>query len=330
MRIVVTGVNGFIGGCIANHYCEKGFEVTGIGRQAGPAAHLHKDCNYVPADVTRGLDTFPESVVIHAAALASDRGSFEAMHHSNVTGTANVLKAAARASHFIHVSTSSVYKFNKTPVSEPDAGKQAALLSNYGRSKFMAEQLVMEDTRIPSRSIVRPRAVYGIHDRVILPRLLKLVVGGAIVMPAHITQRISLTHVENLIHAIDLCLRRRGGIEAYNVCDREVYSLEHVLRDLLVAVVGRPLRVVKVPRVVWESAISMNEKVGFSGSLSRFGSEQLTLEATLDIQKIICEMDYRPSRSMHDSYAEIGRWIQSRGGWRQYLQDHLRSMHAKS
>jgi DNA-binding NtrC family response regulator len=80
-------------------------------------------------------------------------------------------------------------------------------LLNTVRNALDKKQLVLENKSIPHKFILRPRAIYGINDRLILPRLLKLVKGNRILFPKHITDKISLTHISNFISAIDLCIQ---------------------------------------------------------------------------------------------------------------------------
>ncbi len=321
MKLFITGINGFIGGSLANHYVKQGHDICGIGRQDKLASFVSKDCKYIKGDISQTPPNISADVIIHCAALASDKASYEMLYLNNVRGTDNIIEASQDAGHFIYISSSSVYSFNERPMRENEAGAEMNLLSNYGKTKLLGEQLVLSKSKVYSKYILRPRAVYGINDRLLLPRLLKLVKGKKLILPAHTTSNISLTHISNLIQAVQLCINSKSGnSKTYNVSDAHPYALAEVLTPLLKAITQTDLKVIKIPTAVWEGLIKLNEWIGFNNNLTRFGSEQFTKRAILDIEAIKNEMNYCPEKNMLDSYDEISNWIKQLGGWEKYMQ----------
>ena len=330
MKIVITGVNGFVGGCLANYFSTKNYEITGIGRQPELAAFVNKKCEYIYADITKPLKIFKTDVVIHAAALASDTANFDILYKSNVGGTQNVLNASFSASTFIQVSTSSVYNFNINASVEHEAAKNFDVLSGYGQTKFLAEQKVLANENIRSKYILRPKAIYGINDRLILPRLLKFVKGNYLLLPKHITTKISLTHIENFTAAVELCILKPQHNKIYNVADDEVYALGDIIVNLVSTVTEKKLNVLNIPSCIWSSIISLNQILIFNKDLSKFGSNQLTKYGIMDISAIKSEMGYVPKKKIFDSYREIAGWIISNGGWKKYLKQYESIAKARS
>lgn len=322
MKILITGINGFVGGSIANYFCAKNHHIVGIGRQEGLAEFVNPKCDYLNIDISNPFREIEADIVIHSAAIASDTAKYETLFRCNVEGTKNVLNASRSANLIIHISTSSVYHFNEQALTEPLAGINMSKLSNYGKTKFIAEQLVLENKSIPHKFILRPRAIYGINDRLILPRLLKLVKRNRILFPKHITDKISLTHISNFISAIDLCIQNSKQTKIYNVSDDCVYDLGDVARNLILAVTRKELDVMMIPPFLWESIITLNQFIPFNKDLSRFGSNQLTKTSLLDISAIKNELGYLPKKTMNDSYCEIAKWVTEIGGWEKYLEQY--------
>ena len=161
MKIFVTGITGFVGGAVANHFSSLGCEITGIGRSKNLPPHISNKCNYLQSDICNPLPKIEADIVVHAAGLTSDTASFQELYKVNVEGTKNVLDAAKKVTHFIYISTSSVYNFHNLPMTELEAGVNYEELSGYGKSKFLAEQHILNNYTDNKKTILRPRAIYG-------------------------------------------------------------------------------------------------------------------------------------------------------------------------
>ena len=144
MRILVTGVAGFIGFFVAQRLLARGDAVVGIdnlndyydpalkmarlaaleGQAAGGGFAFRRGDLADPAAVRAAFAEGPFERVIHLAAQAGVRYSLEnpqAYVESNLAGFANLLEAcrAAETPHLVFASTSSVYGANTTmPFSE--------------------------------------------------------------------------------------------------------------------------------------------------------------------------------------------------------------------
>lgn len=319
MKIIITGINGFIGSQIANRFIKNGHEILGIGRQHEMSKLINPKANYLKWDLRiPGTSQLTADVIIHSAALANDFGSYSEFYENNVTATKNLLHTLSNIPIFIYVSTSSVYQFNQEMVKEGHSEHGNTGLSNYGKTKLIAENTIREFNGISFKFILRPRSVYGKCDRLILPKLLNLIRGGKIVIPKHLTKKISLTHIENFIDAVELCINNPHKQGTYNITDDVPYDLNIALPGLLKAATGMNLKSVKIPRLIWEAMIGANELIHFSKSLSRFGSAQLTKTALLDITNAKVNLGYAPKMRINDSFIEINQWVNSIGGWEMY------------
>lgn len=323
MKIFITGINGFIGGTLANHFIKKGFEVYGLGRQSKLASFVNQNCIYLKGDITT-VKQIPETdVFIHSAARAGDNARYDEFYRNNVEGTKNILSMCRTVKCFIYISTSSVYNFSSASRKEIEGGNMPNRLSSYGKTKYLAEEIVRNYQNIQSKYILRPRAVYGINDRLILPRLLKLIKGHKLILPSHVSKNISLTHIDNFVQAIDLCVEKQDkGTFTYNVADDKIYNLGDAITNLLSSVTENNLIPLKLPAPLWDSLIFANKIFKFNPNLSSFASKQLTQTALLDISLIKQELNYQPKRTLDNSYREIGNWVHNYGGWKKYLKDH--------
>lgn len=100
MKVLVTGVSGFIGGRIANDLVKKNYEVLGNGRSKFPENDLSSKVQYITgslddpkvcAHITKDID-----LVIHCAGKAGAWGSYQSFYEANVRATRQLLEAAKK------------------------------------------------------------------------------------------------------------------------------------------------------------------------------------------------------------------------------------------
>lgn len=307
MRVLLTGSNGFIGACTAAAARERGWQVVGLGRSASPATPVDA---YVRHDLTTPLlaGAIPGEIdaVIHAAALASTFARPADFVAANVRGTRNVVRwAAARGGiPLVHVSSSSVlYRdadqldlTEDAPVT-PDAEQ----LNAYSRSKAVAERVVAgDDVRAGHPgpwAILRPRAVIGEGDTVLLPRILRLADRGLlpVLEPREGPRvRVDLTDVGTVAHyLLEAVERRATGV--YNITNAEPVELYPFALDLLARIGVRPtLR--RVPPSLVRSAAGAGEWVsahllGYrEPPLTRFGVSVLSRSKTFDVSRALRDL----------------------------------------
>ena len=169
MKILITGVTGFLGGRLARRFGEAGHEVRGLVRDGSRWDDRPPGVEAVTGDVT-DQDSLHRAAkgcnaIVHAAALVKmwvrDRSEF---HRVNVEGLANVI-AAARAcgSRLLH--TSSFIALGPTDgetFNEDSVRRSEEFYTDYERTKWLADQLA-RNTPADGLDMVRlyPGVVYG-------------------------------------------------------------------------------------------------------------------------------------------------------------------------
>lgn len=196
MRVLVTGVAGFVGSHVAEHLLCAGHDVVGIDNFNAYYDPRTKRSNVQPAldaglhlhEIDLATDELSAAVgdadaVFHLAAQPgiSSETSFEEYERNNVVATYRLLSECERqhARHrltlFANIATSSVYGSDAT-------GPETALpapTSHYGVTKLAAEQLVLASHRergFPACSL-RLFSVYGPRERPekLFPRLVRAI-----------------------------------------------------------------------------------------------------------------------------------------------------------
>jgi len=142
MKVLLTGVAGFIGSHVCRNLAKFGYDVLGIDNindyydvelKEGRLHSIENDnFNFLKLDIIekdkleKTFDEFRPDYVIHLAAQAGVRYSLinpQTYIDSNITGFLNILEACRKYSpkHLIYASSSSVYGLNKKmPFSEND------------------------------------------------------------------------------------------------------------------------------------------------------------------------------------------------------------------
>ncbi len=180
VKVLVTGILGFIGSHLAEKLVDEGYEVYGIVRRVSNRnleviKKILKDITLVTGDITdytsirNALKTVDPDIVIHLAALTPVRDSFERpfeYQQANLLGTMNVAHAMLelpdpQTRKIIAASTAEVYGLQgKEPMKETLALKPT---SPYAVSKAAADLYLqmMSHTYSLNGTILRPTNTYG-------------------------------------------------------------------------------------------------------------------------------------------------------------------------
>jgi 2-alkyl-3-oxoalkanoate reductase len=306
--VAVTGATGFIGGHVIRRLAARGDRVIAFGRRAAPELADLPGVTYrrwaLPDEL---LDTPRVDAVVHCAGTVSDWGPESVFIRVNVEGTNAVLSAFAGAGRFVHLSTASVYdpRMAKRRVRE-DAPYPERYLNDYARTKMLAEVVVREAR--PDAVILRPHAVYGPGENKLLPRLLEARWFGRQVALGDGRNRISVTHVDNLVHAVERAVD--GSVSGtFNIADAVEPTVDELLRQVL-ATAGLPARIVYIPTAVaWPLSTAVESLTRVLGQprpprLTRYVVAQFTQEYTLDITAAVERLGYRPVRTYLDGVRE--------------------------
>ncbi len=173
MRVLITGVAGFVGLALAARLRAEGAEVTGLGLEAPPgwaagalgAVDFHRIDVTDAAALSACVAASRPEVIVHAAAMTPDAareaaGDAARVAAVNVGGTANVLEAAAAAGvrRVVHVSSVAVY--GRTIAEAPrlsEAATACAPATLYALTKHAAERLALRLGTVHGVEVAAPR-----------------------------------------------------------------------------------------------------------------------------------------------------------------------------
>ena len=303
--IVVTGATGFVGRHLVQALAKEGYSVLAFGRR-----NLNGQTYW---DITEGsLKNAPQvDVVVHCAAHVDDWAGYTESHKGNVLGTKNVLQSFPTAPLFIHVSSASVYDpFVSAPLLS-EGSLCGNFLNAYSKTKREAELLV-SDASNKHRVILRPHIIYGPGDTTVLPRILAARRFGRFMVVGDGKNKISVTHVENLVHAVLQTLKSKlpEGCEIFNVADESQDTVDNLINALRDALSIRET-ILHIPRTL-AYALGASEESAYRliGSkkpplLTRYAVAQMAYGHALDISKIKRVLQYKPSWDYRRGFKEM-------------------------
>jgi GDP-4-dehydro-6-deoxy-D-mannose reductase len=268
MRILITGITGFVGGHLVEHLVTAGgHALSGVSREAAwpaglahlaPHAALHSADLTEPASADRVLgDTRPEWIV-HLAGYANTGGSFREPARAwadNLTATITLYDAVARSGlrpRMLFVSTGLIYGEPDRPDEACDERTTLKPASPYAASKAAADLVSYQYTRSAGLDIVRVRLFNQIGPRqsadFAVPNFARQIAAAEIgkqppvVDTGDLSARRDITDVRDIVASFPLLLERGASGEAYNAARGDSYRIQDLL-DRLVSMARVPVRV---------------------------------------------------------------------------------------
>ena len=323
-HIVVTGATGFLGSRIVESLADNASyeRVVAAGRTIEPERHIkHNKVVYQLGELT-DLDYCRQIVkgcshIVNCASLSSPWGKYDEFYKANVLTNMNLIVACKeqKVKRFVYISTPSMYfnfedRYNVTE-NEPLPEK---LVNHYAETKLKAEQYLASCGM--EYIALRPRAIIGRGDRVIMPRLLRAHREGRLKIIGKGINVMDLTAVSNVVRAVMLSLEAPAihcG-QVYNVTNGEPIRLwegiNYTLRALGLEEVKRkvpyPLALTVAKGVAWWA-----KRIGDGSepAIVPYSVANLARSMTLDISKIKDRLGYAPGQTTYEAIDEFVSWF---------------------
>ena len=223
-KILITGINGYIGNSLNKFLLIKGFDVWGIDKKSYNNKTIKINLlNY--KETKKCIKSFSSfDVIIHTAAIAHKNSFFKnKKHNTNIIITQNIINSIKNINcHFIFLSSISVYGEDKrkSPVRTKDLLLPS---SSYGKSKKKCEEILKNS--IKNCDILRLSPVYSssnlidIKKRVLIPLISKF---KMIIKPSPYYSFCSIDTIKMSI--LNLITNGKNKFNIYNISDSKLYS----------------------------------------------------------------------------------------------------------
>src|SRR5690606_18017236 len=208
--------------------------ILATGRTLRPAhTHQHPKLRYQLGDLSDSafvgsLFEKPITHVVNCASLSSPWGAYQAFYRANCLSQQYLIQHSERngVQKFVYISSPSVYftGTDRLQISEDEALPKK-FVNAYAATKHEAEQL-LTTSRLAFITL-RPRALIGRGDTVIMPRLIRSQREGKLKTIGKGDTLADLTHVANVAHAIWLALQAPPAAirQVYNISNGEPVML---------------------------------------------------------------------------------------------------------
>jgi len=322
MRVYLTGGTGLIGSHLVDELTAHDHEVVALHRRGADTRYLReRGCTLVegdvrdePDDLVGGLDGCTH--VVHAAALVYAGGKWPKVRAVNVDGTRNVLTAAllAGCGHALYVSSVAVYGTIDGPVDESRPTDTDLPPSDlYARSKREAEAVArgIEEKRGLPVTIVRPSAVYGERDRLMVPVIAKVLRSPVVPLLGSGRNALPVVYAGNVAVALRLAIEASRGLETFDIGFDHTLTQRTMFETLARGMDLEP-RFVSVPAPVVRGGANVLTRIGIDTP----GAEHLPVERVARLalgenpypsRRIRDELGWDPPYHHHDALLRTGR-----------------------
>jgi GDP-4-dehydro-6-deoxy-D-mannose reductase len=289
-RIIVTGINGFVGKHLTRELADNGVEVVGVGREDEihrDIAHIVKE--YYQIDMTKEWPAVMGDAIIHLAGLAAVGPSFDSpqeylnLNSAMLTHIAEYYLRQEQKPRVISVSSGAIYDPHQPmPITEESA---VGYTSPYAVSKVLNElQCKYYRSRGLECIVVRPFNHIGPGQLpgFLIPDVIEQLRHGDEITVGNITTKRDYTDVRDIARAYRLLATTPAlHYDTYNACSGKSIQGEEIV-EYIKAAFNKPTATITVD----QSKIRPTDPTDIYGSAKRLREDTgwqptITLEQTI-------------------------------------------------
>ena len=274
-RILITGITGFVGTNLTNYFAASDdLRIFGHSRNIQYANRRFENIEFIPEITANHLDRYLIDTIVHLAGIAHDlSGKYRKEDYLkyNFKATVDLYNNFLNSDVNRFVFVSSVKALVDHSNETIDEKFKPEPTSNYGISKQLVEQYILENQKTNKKSyILRPCMIHGPGNKGNLNLLYKFVNSGLPYPLTAFENRRSYLSIENFCFVIKEIIQDRLVSGDYMLSDKESISTLDLIK-IIASVTNRKARMMSVPR-------SLMRAVAKLGSLVKAPFNSHTLE----------------------------------------------------
>jgi nucleoside-diphosphate-sugar epimerase len=257
-------------------------------------------------------------VLLHSAAVIHVRRTAD-WYRVNTEGTLSLARAAQAAGvrRFVFISSNAAAGRCESASQVLTEADQPRPLSHYGRSKWLAEQGLMEMHRPGSFevAILRPSMFYGppVPDRHV--DVYRRILSGRMPVVGDGHFRRSITYIDNLVQAVRLAMTHPAASgETFFVVDEPVYTTRKIT-EAMASALGVPLKELPLPYAVGPIAYQADRILAAAGvywqNLHLVGEAHW--HVALSCAKLKEKLGWKPAVELEEGMRRAVAWCRERG-----------------
>ncbi|WP_207431797.1 NAD-dependent epimerase/dehydratase family protein [Sabulibacter ruber] len=321
-RVLITGASGFVGYHLVEAAVNAGLEVYAAVRPSSEVDHLKAfPIQYTQLDFSsvaalqQELEEKQYAYIVHAAGITKAKEAQE-YNRVNAEYTRNLALAAVQAAiplkKFVFISSLAalgpISYQEKSPITEES---NARPVTNYGKSKLLAEQYLAEIRNLPL-VVLRPTAVYGPREKDIFI-LFSTISKGLDPYIGKGKQRLSFVYVKDLAKAVMQALESGVTGTSYNISDGRSYD-RYALADVTKRALRKRALRFHLPLGLVKGMATLSEL--FAGSktptLNREKISELIAENwNCSIARIQQDLHYTPEYDLEKGLTHTLQWYKA-------------------
>ncbi|MFW3342900.1 NAD-dependent epimerase/dehydratase family protein [Aliarcobacter butzleri] len=315
MKAIITGATGGLGRNLLEFLVLQNWQVVAFGRDEKIGKSLGVEFYaFDLSDFEQTKKNFQKAdVVFHCAALSSPWGKYEEFYKANVIATKNVLKAMElfNIKKIVHVSTPSIYFDFQDQFEIKEEFIPTKFVNDYAKTKYQAEQLVLNSSVFSV--IIRPRAIFGEYDNVLVPRLEKVALKGFLPIIKNKKTIVDVTYVGNVVNALYLSsIKDIPSKSIFNITNDEPMDIQEVF-SLLMETIKIKIKFKYISYFVLFSIATILEIISKLGSikepfLTKYSVGVISKSQTLDISKAKNILGYKPIYTIKEGLQRYAKY----------------------
>lgn len=332
-KAAIIGSEGLVGHRLIEMLLERGSQQIIALDIKENTVHTDKRIKFIRHDITNSdysalITEFKDvDVVYHVAALVGPYHAHDLYHKVNVEGTENIVNLCKKAGiqNYVYVGSPST-RFGEHELygqHEADLPYPKTFHGEYSKTKALAEQFVMKQNEVNFHTcVISPHQVYGPRDQLFLKKFFETAKTGQLRILGHGNNLVSLTHVDNVCHALILAGNGMGpkspvNGEWYIVTDGSYVNFWNVMNEAVAHVGLTPLKdKFSVPTAVLFPIAYVCDFIGYlrgrTLTLNSFAIRMITIHRWFKIEKIQTHLGYKPVKAFKEEWLSVCQEVYSR------------------